>query len=212
MCSPIERRIRDSCRRPPARRGTGSGRYGLSMCSGGSSPARRLDERQHVLLAHAPAAAGARHGVRSTPCSAAIRCDDRVSSGGRLAAGRGRRGAIRRLRRDIGALRRALTGVRGGRRLRRARRRGGRAAAARRDPRQHRARRRPSRPPRRGSRRRRRSTGEGTSVSILSVEISQIVSSAAIGSPTSTRQATTVPSATDTPIWGIVTSTRLRSQ
>src|SRR5947208_3291095 len=49
-------------------------------------------------------------------------------------------------------------------------------------------------------------TGAGTSVSILSVEISQIVWSAWIESPTSTRQATTVPSATDTPIWGIVTS------
>ena len=51
--------------------------------------------------------------------------------------------------------------------------------------------------------------GEGTSVSILSVEISQIVSSAWTRSPTSKRQATTVPSATDTPIWGIVTSTRV---
>src|SRR5260221_9471532 len=49
--------------------------------------------------------------------------------------------------------------------------------------------------------------GDGTSVSILSVEISQIVSSALIGSPTATRHAITVPSATDTPIWGIVTST-----
>ncbi len=44
-------------------------------------------------------------------------------------------------------------------------------------------------------------------MSILSVEISQIVSSAWIRSPISNRQATTVPSATDTPIWGIVTST-----
>ena len=43
-------------------------------------------------------------------------------------------------------------------------------------------------------------TGAGTSVSILSVEISQIVSSAATRSPTSNRQATTVPSATETPI------------
>src|SRR5580704_19585190 len=50
--------------------------------------------------------------------------------------------------------------------------------------------------------------GDGTSVSILSVEISTIVASASIRSPGSTRQATTVPSATDTPIWGIVTSTR----
>src|SRR5450755_3494012 len=52
-------------------------------------------------------------------------------------------------------------------------------------------------------------TGAGTSVSILSVEISHTVCSAATRSPTSTRQATTVPSATDTPIWGIVTSTRV---
>src|SRR6202043_1095474 len=50
--------------------------------------------------------------------------------------------------------------------------------------------------------------GEGTSVSILSVEISQIVASASIRSPGSTRQPMTVPSATDTPIWGIVTSTK----
>src|SRR5580704_6929929 len=51
--------------------------------------------------------------------------------------------------------------------------------------------------------------GDGTSVSILSVEISAIVASASIRSPTSTRHATIVPSATDTPIWGIVTSTRV---
>jgi|SRR6202035_1751008 len=49
--------------------------------------------------------------------------------------------------------------------------------------------------------------GDGTSVSILSVEMSQMVSSACTRSPTSNRQAMTVPSATDTPIWGIVTST-----
>src|ERR1700759_389780 len=55
------------------------------------------------------------------------------------------------------------------------------------------------------------STGAGTSVSILSVEMSQIAWSAPIRSPTSTRQPTTVPSATDTPIWGIVTSTRVVS-
>ena len=63
MCSPICRRIRDSS--PPPAAGaaaggaTGSGRYGLSMCSGGSSTGAGLDERQHVLLAHAAAAAGA---------------------------------------------------------------------------------------------------------------------------------------------------------
>ena len=48
--------------------------------------------------------------------------------------------------------------------------------------------------------------GAGTSVSILSVEISQMVCSASTWSPTATGQATIVPSATDTPIWGIVTS------
>ena len=49
--------------------------------------------------------------------------------------------------------------------------------------------------------------GDGTSVSILSVEISQIVSSASIQSPRCLRHSTTVPSATETPICGIVTST-----
>src|SRR3954469_15514219 len=49
--------------------------------------------------------------------------------------------------------------------------------------------------------------GEGTSVSTLSVEISTIGSSASIQSPTRFFHSTTVPSATETPIWGIVTST-----
>src|SRR5919108_199896 len=49
--------------------------------------------------------------------------------------------------------------------------------------------------------------GAGTSVSALSVEISTIGSSASTESPGSFFQATIVPSATDTPIWGIVTST-----
>ena len=61
MCSPICRRMRDSSRRRPPAGGAGSGRYGLSMCSGGSSTAPDCHEGQHVLLAHAPAAAGARH-------------------------------------------------------------------------------------------------------------------------------------------------------
>src|SRR5438067_517108 len=49
--------------------------------------------------------------------------------------------------------------------------------------------------------------GEGISVSTLSVEISTIGSSASIQSPTRLRQETIVPSATDTPICGMVTST-----
>src|SRR3954447_17963714 len=48
--------------------------------------------------------------------------------------------------------------------------------------------------------------GDGTSVSTLSVEISTTVSSASIQSPTRFFHSTTVPSATDTPICGMVTS------
>ena len=49
--------------------------------------------------------------------------------------------------------------------------------------------------------------GAGTSVSTLSVEISTIVSSASIRSPTCFAQRVMVPSDTLTPIWGITTST-----
>src|SRR5947209_13222481 len=49
--------------------------------------------------------------------------------------------------------------------------------------------------------------GAGTSQSILSVVISQIVSSASTRSPGCLCQSTSVPSVTETPIWGIVTST-----
>src|SRR5215213_9472500 len=49
--------------------------------------------------------------------------------------------------------------------------------------------------------------GDSTSVSILSVEIEAMISSASTQSPTSFFHSTTVPSATDTPIWGIATST-----
>src|SRR6478735_3547935 len=49
--------------------------------------------------------------------------------------------------------------------------------------------------------------GDSTSVSILSVEIEAMISSASIQSPTCFFHSTTVPSATDTPIWGIATST-----
>src|SRR4051812_8630832 len=48
--------------------------------------------------------------------------------------------------------------------------------------------------------------GDGTSVSTLSVLISTIGSSDSTQSPTRFFHSTTVPSATDTPIWGIVTS------
>src|SRR5207247_11192425 len=48
--------------------------------------------------------------------------------------------------------------------------------------------------------------GDSTSVSILSVEIDAMISSAWTQSPTCFFHSTTVPSATDTPIWGIVTS------
>ena len=48
-------------------------------------------------------------------------------------------------------------------------------------------------------------TGEGTSVSTLSVEISRIASSRATVSPGCLIQRTTVPSATLSPIWGMFT-------
>src|SRR5680860_1527588 len=51
--------------------------------------------------------------------------------------------------------------------------------------------------------------GDSTSVSILSVEIEAMISSASIQSPTSFLYSTTVPSATETPICGIATSTRV---
>ena len=50
-------------------------------------------------------------------------------------------------------------------------------------------------------------TGEGTSASTLSVEISTSGSSTATESPTFTRHSSTVPSATESPISGNVTST-----
>src|SRR4051794_2191165 len=53
--------------------------------------------------------------------------------------------------------------------------------------------------------------GDGISVSILSVEISTIVSSRSTQSPGRFFQSAIVPSATDTPIWGIVTSTTVVS-
>jgi hypothetical protein len=50
-------------------------------------------------------------------------------------------------------------------------------------------------------------TGEGTSASTLSVEISTRMSSTAMGSPTCLRHSRTVPSATESPISGKATST-----
>src|SRR3954452_11665208 len=54
--------------------------------------------------------------------------------------------------------------------------------------------------------------GDGTSVSTLSVLISTIGSSDSTQSPTRFFHSTTMPSATDTPICGIVTSTALVSE
>jgi hypothetical protein len=49
--------------------------------------------------------------------------------------------------------------------------------------------------------------GDGSSMSTLSVEISTIVSSSLIGSPTPTRHSRIVPSVTDSPAAGVTTST-----
>src|SRR3954462_1394027 len=51
--------------------------------------------------------------------------------------------------------------------------------------------------------------GASTSVSILSVEIDAMISSRSTQSPGCFFHSTTVPSATETPIWGIVTSTKV---
>ena len=55
--------------------------------------------------------------------------------------------------------------------------------------------------------RRRRIAGLGTSVSTLSVEISSSASSASIVSPSDLSHFVIVPSETETPIWGMTTST-----
>ena len=60
---------------------------------------------------------------------------------------------------------------------------------------------------RRGSRSTVPEAGAGTSASTLSVEISTIVSSAAIGSPTALAHSSTTPSETDSPIAGMTMST-----
>ena len=54
-------------------------------------------------------------------------------------------------------------------------------------------------------------TGDGSSVSILSVEISQIVWSSATCSPMATSHLRTVPSDIEVPSWGMTTSTRAPS-
>ena len=149
MCSPICRRIRESW---PASGGAaggarGSGRYGLSMCSGGSSPAvPRLDERQHVLLADAPAATGARHLAEVDPVLGRDPLDDRgVAAPGAVGASGAGADRLDARNRCIGRVGRGSPCGRcgrlggGGSRLlpcRRARLRV--AARAGRDPRQHR--------------------------------------------------------------------------
>ena len=198
MCSPIARRMRDERRprrRPPARVGSGSGSGGTgTRCAAAPRPLprARLDGGEHVLLAHAAAAARARHRVE-------------VDSVLRRDAPHDRR--ERRRARRLG--RRPGVGL-GLRRARRACGSPGRRPVV--DPRQQGLDRHGRPRPRRGSPSPGRSPAPGTSESILSVEISQIVSSASTQSPTLLGHSTTVPSATETPICGIVTSTRLSSR
>ena len=169
----------------PAAGGTGSGRYGLSMCSGGSSatgvavPARRVDQGEHVLLAHAPAATGSGHRGEVDPVLGGDPLDHRRVAPRARAVGTRRRSASR------GG---AVTRRRDGHLRARGRRLGDRAMAAA----------APSSVAIRASTVPTSTvastatmisattpvTGAGTSVSILSVEISQIVSSASIRSPT----------------------------
>src|SRR5947209_2485269 len=176
MCSPILRRIRESCPAPAATlaagtsaaatRPTGSGRYGLSMCIGGSA----CTSASTSCLRTRPSRPVPLTPSRSIPCSAAIRRTSgeyrrrgawaAISAGSPCPAMRAR--TVPTATVSPTATSTSLT-----------------TPAA----------------------------GAGTSLSILSVEISHTVWSAATGSPTPTFHSTTVPSATDTPIWGIVTST-----
>ena len=188
MCSPICRRMRDSVRDAAAAATcdcAGSGRYGLSMWSGASSTAPA--SRNASTSCFAPARRGRCRppgsGRRRAPRRSAGR---RGSSGARWPAPRRGRGAWDR--RSAGGLGSgvapwgwaprglgALAGVGAG------------AAADRRPPRRNPRQHLPDRTVVSTDTRISETmplTGEGTSVSILSVEISQIVSSAAIGSPT----------------------------
>ena len=202
MCSPIWRRMRERVgRRPSAGGAVGSGRYGLSMWSGASSTAPALDEREHVLLADPPAASCAGNLAEVDAMLGGDPLDDRgvpapACGTVRSAGGDGRSPRRRRSRpsaaepEPFAADAGAVDAVPPSTAIRARTSPTGTVAST-------------------GTRISVTTplTGAGTSVSILSVEISQIVSSAAIGSPTPTRQATTVPSATETPICGIVTST-----
>ena len=182
-----------------------------------------LQEREHVLLAHAPAAAGARHLVEVDAVLRRDPLDDgRVAASTTLAVVHGRLG--RGLRPAEGASAgAAVSGAGAGSSVASAgvaptaaaaSELGGTCSVACASPGfasvAIRARTTPTSTVVPTSTRisvTRPLAGDGTSVSILSVEMSQMVSSASTQSPGCLRHSTTVPSATDTPIWGMVTST-----
>src|SRR3954470_10235299 len=192
MCSPIWRRMRD---KPPAAAGAGagSGLYGDSMCIGGSAGAS-TSARTSCLRTRPPRPVPVTRS-RSIPCSAAMRCTtgewrrgrepfpaSRTTGAGSLVDGAG-----------VSPTAAAASPV-------------GRPSP----PVSMRAITVPTSTVSSGWTRISTTVpaaGDSTSVSILSVEIAQITSSRSTRSPTALCHSTTVPSATETPIWGIVTST-----
>ena len=203
---------------PPRRSGAGvRARAGTgSRCAAAaSSPARRLDEREHVLLADAAAAPGARRPARGRsrarrrsagrPGSSA-RCRPLTvapapAAAARCAVGQSRPGARcvvgrPRARRRVAPSRRGPSAA---------------TAAAAPSPTAIRASTVPTSTvsrPARGSRRRRRSPARAPRCRSCRSRSRRSSRRPRSGRRRSTRQATTVPSATETPIWGIVTSTR----
>ena len=211
-----------------ARRGAERRRRGAAGACGRRRAAAPpgLDEGEDVLLRHAAAAAGARDLRDVDAVLGRDPRDDRRDEARAVRPGRCRRGLAPppgpRLGRRRG--RRLASAPRRGRALGGGRLRGGLGRLLGGSGRS--LRRRAPEPPRPRARSPRASVptstvspswtriccttpeaGLGTSVSTLSVEISSSDSSASIGSPSAFSHFVIVPSETETPIWGITTST-----
>ena len=216
---PRQARVPEAAHRRGAGAGAGDGRR---RWGGGGTG---LDEVEDVLLRHATAGPGARDDGRVDPVLGGDARDDRGDEGpsvaGRLravaatVARRRRGGQARPARRGLLAAAGAGAAATGSGRGRRLGAAAQRAAGARLGGRDLRAGRRDEREDRSDldrlallheDLRDDALAGLGTSVSTLSVEISSSGSSRPIASPTCLSHFVTVPSETETPIWGITTS------